>query len=278
MDSVNPLLKTTPAVEHLQLNLPGYALHYFASGTPGNELIIFLHAAFTDHCCFDGQITFFSSLYRVITLDMPGHGLSQTGSSLDTINNTIYHIKTIMELEGYEKVHLVGLSVGALIAQHFGVHFPNRVQSMTILGGYSIYAHSKELNRARRKENFKWIFKVLFSMNSFRRYVARVSAFNSTQQEKIYRMTQSFTRRSFMVMSGLGKALQPGDSIHRTYPLLLITGDKDLELSQTINKKWHQSEPQSQFVTIKDAGHCANMDNPYEFNALLMEFLSAVNK
>ena len=73
-------------VEHKELKQDGYSIHYFASGIPGKELIVFLHPAFADHRCFDKQIEYFSQDYRVITIDMLGHGLSKVEKSKDKIS------------------------------------------------------------------------------------------------------------------------------------------------------------------------------------------------
>jgi len=54
----------------------------------------------------------------------------------------------------------------------------------------------------------------------------------------------------------------------------MLSGDKDIELVQEMGKRWHNSEPTSKYQLIKNAGHCANMDNPDEFNGTLMAFIS----
>ena len=57
------------------------------------------------------------------------------------------------------------------------------------------------------------------------------------------------------------------------YPLLILSGEKDIELIQRLSKRWYNSEPTSKYHIIRDAGHCANMDNPDEFNSTLMTFI-----
>ncbi|HYF65633.1 MAG TPA: alpha/beta hydrolase, partial [Herpetosiphonaceae bacterium] len=74
MTAVEPL-------EHATLDHAGFGLHYVAQGDPRNELIIFLHPAFGDHRCFGWQIAAMAERYRVVAVDMPGHGRSQVGDS-----------------------------------------------------------------------------------------------------------------------------------------------------------------------------------------------------
>jgi len=260
-------------IEQKELKQNGYSVIYYATGDKEKELIVFLHPAFADHRCFDKQIDYFAKEFRVVTIDMLGHGLSTVEKAKDKIDHTIHHIDTILKNEGYSKAHLVGVSMGTLIAQYYALHYPDKVQSMTILGGYDINANNKEISRAQRTENIKWIFKALFSMNSFRHYVSSVSVSRPSEQASFYEMASLFTRKSFVCMSGLGNILKQRDNITVNYPLLILSGNKDLELARRMSKKWHDSEPTSKFQMIENAGHCANMDDPNTFNRIVMNFI-----
>ncbi|MBW6480413.1 MAG: alpha/beta hydrolase [Bacteroidales bacterium] len=273
MKDNNVLLEDKSSIEQKELTQNGYSIFYYATGDKENELIVFLHPAFADHRCFNKQIDYFSKEFRVVTIDMLGHGLSKVGKAKDKIDFTIHHIDTILKNEGYSKAHFVGVSMGTLIAQYYSLHNPDKVQSMTILGGYDINANNKEISKAQRSENIKWIFKALFSMNSFRRHVSSISVSNPVEQARFYEMASLFTRKSFTVMSGLGNIIKQRDNIAINYPLLILSGDKDIELAKRMSKKWHDNEPTSKFHVIENAGHCANMDNAAEFNRIVMSFI-----
>lgn len=270
------MIKIQSEIEHKELSLDGYSIHYFCSGDEAKELIIFLHPAFADHRCFDKQIDFFANDYRIVTIDMLGHGLSKVDAAKDKIDMTVNHINTIMTLEGFDKAHVVGVSMGSLIGQYYGLKYPEKVISMTVLGGYNISADNGEISKLQRKEQLKWIFKAAFSMNSFRRYVASVAVANEDEQAYFYEMAKSFSRKSFKAMAGLGNVLKKRDNIKLTYPLSIMNGEKDIELSKKAGEKWHASEPQSQYFLIENAGHCANMDNSDSFNTLLLTFIKMI--
>lgn len=274
MNQDSNVLQVENEIERKELIHNGYTFHYYASGNSNNELIVFLNPAFADHRAFDQQIDLFASNYRVITMDMPGHGLSQSGKA--KIDHTIHHIHSIMESEGCQKAHFVGVSMGSLIAQYFALHYPEKVQSLTALGGYDINTDNSELNKAQRSENIMWIFKALFSMNSFRRYVARVSVNRPEQQERFYEMANLFTRKSFLAMSGFANIVKHREDGVQNYPLLIVSGEKDLELAIRMSKKWHYENPSSEFHIIESAGHCANMDDSEAFNEIVTDFLKKV--
>jgi 3-oxoadipate enol-lactonase len=264
------LSKKSKMKEKKELTTHHHPVFYYVSGRKEYQPIVFLHPAFADHRCFDKQIEFFSAHYRVITMDMPGHGLSKPGK--DKIDATIDYINSILSAEGYEKAHLVGVSMGSLIAQYFTLHYPDKVLSLTVLGGYDINADNREVAKAQQTEKIKWIFKAIFSMNAFRRHAASMAVSKPAEQERLCEMAKHFTRKSFMVMSGLSNVVKQRENVSFDYPLLILCGDKDIELAKKMSLKWHEQSP-SQFNMIPDAGHCANMDNAESFNSIVMDFL-----
>ncbi|MDR1344173.1 MAG: GNAT family N-acetyltransferase, partial [Tannerellaceae bacterium] len=200
-------------IEHKTLAKDGYSIHYFVSGNKNGEAVDFLHPAFGDHRCFDGQIDFFAQNYRVITVDLPGHGLSQVQKSKDKIDLSAAHVSEIMQAEGKAGAHIVGVSLGSLIAQYFGLQYPDMTLSLTALGGYDISADNTEVNRAQQKEIFGTVLKMIFSMNAFRRHVASVSCADSIAQARFYEASKSFTRKSLPVMTTVNKIVRKRGSV-----------------------------------------------------------------
>ena len=163
--------------------------------------------------------------------------------------------------------------MGSLLAQYFALKHPERVLSLTVLGGYNINKENKELAKAQRKEIFKWLFKMIFSMDAFRKYVASVSLIDKAEQVRFFESASLFTRRSFVVMSGLGKIISRRENGQQPFPLLILSGEKDLALALKTSAEWHKEIKGSRFYIIEKAGHCANMDNSAKFNEILLNFI-----
>ncbi len=265
--------KVMSLIEHKQIEHNGNRIHYYTSGEKDGDVILFLHPAFANHQVFNQQIDYFSSKYKVITIDLIGHGLSYAENSSEKIDKSIDHIKLILQKEGYSKVHLVGISMGSLIAQYFALQNPNNILSLTVLGGYDINKINDDVVAFQSNEKWKWLFQALFSMDSFRKDVAAMSVTNIESQARFYEMTKQFTRKSFMIMSGLDKIIQNRENIKIDYPLLILSGENDVPLALEMAEKFHKNIPGSKYFLIKNAGHCANMDNENEFNKILMGFL-----
>ncbi len=266
------------SIEHKTLKMDGYEIHYNVSGKENNDLIIFLHPAFSDHRAFDQQIDFFSKKYRVITIDLIGHGLSKVNNSKDKIDISSKHINIIIEIERVDDAHLVGVSMGSLIAQYFALNYPEKIKSLIALGGYDINKENKEVAKAERFLNLGLIFRAIFSMKAFRKKTAERICKSERGQTLFYETTSHYKRKSFMVMQGLQNVIKDRKDIKTEYPTLILTGEFDLELSKKVAKEWHTNLDNSEYFIIENAGHCANIDESLVFNKIAKEFIDRNNE
>lgn len=267
-------VKVESSIEHKTLKMDDYEIHYFVSGKENNDLIVFLHPAFSDHRAFDQQIDFFSITYRVITIDLIGHGLSKAKGAKDKIDASSKHINEIMKIEGFEKVHIAGVSMGSLIAQYFALQYPDKIKTLTALGGYDIHKENKEVAKAQRSVNLKLVIRAVFSMKSFRKKTSQQICKSEKGQALFYETTSQYERKSFMVMQGLQNVIKDRKNIKPQYPTLILTGEFDIELSKKVAKEWHSELDNSKYYLFENAGHCANIDKPVEFNKIVIEFIN----
>jgi 3-oxoadipate enol-lactonase len=277
-DNNDIVVQIETSIEHKTLKMDGYEIHYNVSGKEHNDLIVFLHPAFSDHRAFDQQIDYFSKDYRVVTIDLIGHGLSKAKKSNNKIDASSEHILKILELEGHDRVHLVGVSMGSLIAQYFALQYTEKVKSLTALGGYDINKENKEVEKAQRASNLGLIFRAVFSMKSFRKKTAEITCITKKGQALFYESSSLYERKSFLNMQGLQNVIKDRKSIKPKYPTLILTAEFDIELAKKLAKEWHTNSDNSEYYMIKDAGHCANIDNPDDFNRYVLNFIKEKKK
>lgn len=268
------ILNKKKKVNHKQLQIEGTQIHYYVSGGSNDPCILFIHPAFSDHKAFEQQLSFFSKKHKVITIDLIGHGLSKANKSKDKIDDSTEHILQILGQEKVNRLHLVGVSIGALVAQYFAFKYPERVQSLVALGGYNIHVNNKEVEKAQRGVNLGLIFRAILSMKSFRKKVASMTCSSKKGQDLFYETTLHFQRKSFMVMQGLQNIIKDRDNIVINYPTLVLVGDEDIPLAKKMAKQWHRELENSEYNEITGAGHCANIDQPLQFNQRIESFFS----
>lgn len=129
--------------------LENTSIHYWINDTEVGSAIIFIHPAFANHTCFDTQLDYFRD-YKVITIDLIGHGKSIGKGSIE---DTALYINQIMEIEKIDKINLVGVSIGAVLVQDFANKYPDKVFSLTCIGGMiitiSIKVYKKVIQNSR---------------------------------------------------------------------------------------------------------------------------------
>lgn len=257
-----------------QKDLIGTPIRYWISGTDATESIVFIHAAFADHTSFDKQVGYFSKYYKVITLDLVGHGESVVIKKGDNINKTSDYIRRLLDDEGIDKAHLVGISIGSVLAQDFANKFPNRVDSLCCIGSYDINNFDRSIQKENSGQQMKMILKALISIKWFAQSNKLISAVTPEAQDEFYQMNLRFKKSSFRYLSGLSGLINRHKPMPRSYPLMIGYGDNDIPLAIKTANMWHDSEPTSILVAFENAGHLVNMDVPDQFNEILHQFLT----
>jgi len=103
--------------------------------------VVFIHGVGLTYEIWQPQLDFFKD-YSNLSYDILGHGkspLTKQNISFDDFSDQL--IELINELK-IEKIHLVGFSIGSLIARNFATKFNDRLKSLILLG--SIYKRSEE--------------------------------------------------------------------------------------------------------------------------------------
>jgi 3-oxoadipate enol-lactonase len=252
----------------------GMFVHYYMSGSKDREVIVLLHPAFADYKIFQEQFKGLSEKYCLIAIDMISHGKSQLGISKANMGDMSDVVNGVLSEEGVSKAHVVGVSLGSIMAQGVAKDYPALIKTVTLVGGYSIHLENKELKRKQGLEMVKWILYMLFSMKNFRKYVVNLSVHSKHGKAVFSEGIAQFSRQSFKGFQGMATIFDAiGENVD--YPLLAVYGEYDLELVKKAGRQLDDFEPNARYVEIEGAGHCANIDKPAEFNCLLDEFVSS---
>lgn len=254
-----------------EFNLENSPIVYYINDTANKEWVVFFHAAFVDHRMFEKQFEYFSGKYNLLAVDILGHGKSIKARKGDSIEKMSYWLDQIFLKHNIPAAHLVGVSLGAVFIQDFANKYENKVLSLVCFGGYNINNFDFESQKSNSKEQMKMMLKAFFSIKWFAKANKKVSAYTSEAQEEFYNLNIQFKKKSFMYLSKLQNLINKFENKQRNYKLLVGCGEHDIPMEIDIVDKWAESE-QCAKIILQGAGHCANMDNPQEFNACLLNF------
>ena len=245
---------------------------YFVNRTGQAEWILFIHAAFVNHNMFKAQFEYFENKYNILAIDIIGHGQSTDTKKGDTIDKMSKWIFDILKTENIEKVHIAGVSLGAVLAQDFANHYPYAVSSLSCFGGYDINNFDVKMKNENSAKQKLMMLKAFFSVKWFAKANKKISAYTSQAQNEFFAMNILFPKKSFMFLATLNSMVNKYKTGQRNYPLLIGCGKFDIPMELEAIRAWKSSEPDCTVVLFENAGHCVNMDVPQEFNKTMEEF------
>jgi len=112
-------------------SVDGIAIHSSAVGT--GPTIVFVHGWTCDSSSWVGQVPAFASEYRVITLDLPGHGQSQSPRdgkfSMDLFARAVEAVRADANAE---RIVLVGHSMGGTVSLSVAIKYPQRASKVVV--------------------------------------------------------------------------------------------------------------------------------------------------
>ncbi|MGE0356615.1 MAG: alpha/beta fold hydrolase [Burkholderiales bacterium] len=115
----------------------GYPAYAYGGGRafdPALPAIVFLHGAALDHSAWQWQSRYFAHHgYSVLAVDLPGHGRSP-GVPRESVEAMADWVAALVEAACVERAHLVGHSLGALVALDTALRHPARVATLSLLG------------------------------------------------------------------------------------------------------------------------------------------------
>src|SRR2546423_11591867 len=115
----------------------GIKLYYedVGNGIP----VIFVHEFAGDYRSYEAQVQYFSKHYRCVTFNARGYPPSDVPKDVAHYSQERARddIRAVLDALDIDKAHIVGLSMGAFAALHFGFAYPARALSLVIAGcGY----------------------------------------------------------------------------------------------------------------------------------------------
>jgi len=240
--------------------------------------IVFIHGVGLTKEIWEPQINFFKS-YNTLTYDLLGHGktpLKKTKVSFEDFSKQLD--KLINELN-FKKIHLVGFSLGALIARNFAFENSVKLDSLVLLG--SIYKRTEDQKRVveNRFETAK-TGKPASKQAALRRWLSEnFIKKNPDVYKKIYSILEKNNPKDFLKCYELFVNYIDDDSIFKKIKVrtLVSTGQNDVGSTPEMSKNLSKMIPDSKFVEIKGGKHLCGIECSNDVNILLKKFIEKDN-
>jgi pimeloyl-ACP methyl ester carboxylesterase len=217
--------------------------------------------------------------HRVVVPDPRGSGASDTPDEPYTPDVVAADLRAVIDDAGADRIHLVGLSMGGMIAQDFALRHPDRVKSLVLLSTFAkgdawftrLFHFRRDLIRAvGLQEHFRLFVMMIFSPHAFRAVPETVARIDGLVRERPPDERAYLRQIDFCLEHDTSSEL-PGLRL----PTLVISGAHDLLTPPELGRELAAAIPGARYEEFPLASHGLWLEHPQELAALLDEHVRA---
>lgn len=245
-------------------------------------LVVFLHGIGGNRTNWHEQVSALADAgYRAVAWDARGYGGSDDYDGPLAFPDFSADLARLLDHLGAPTAHLVGLSMGGRILQHFHHQHADRAASLTLCA--TMPGFDKTLTPEKRAEFVRMRKQPLLDGKSPRDMAPAVakSLLGPEATEKNYeRLVDSMAA---LHVESYIKTIEASvmfdhqvDLPSITCPTLLIFGGADRLAEADVGRRMHARIPGSELHVLENTGHLVNIERPEAFNRILLAFLARV--
>jgi 2-hydroxy-6-oxonona-2,4-dienedioate hydrolase len=253
----------------MQFEIKQQGKYKFVEEGEGEPLIL-LHGLFGALSNFEALIEYFRHHNKVIVPLMPLYDLDILHTS---VGGLAKFLNKFIEERGYDKIHLLGNSMGGHVGLVHVLKHPEKIKSLTLTGSSGLFENGMGDSYPKRGdyEYIKTKTELTFydPKTASKELVDEVYGIvnNRIKAIKIIALAKSAIRNN--LGSELNKIQQP---------TLLIWGNNDTITPPFVAREFNKLIPNSELYLIDKCGHAPMMEVPDEFNVILHKFLKKLNE
>lgn len=244
-------------------------------GDRTNPAILLLHGIGADHLMWHLQMDVFANEgYFVIVPDLLGHGKTEVVSSI-TLEDWNKQILDILCNYSIDRVVVVGVSMGGVIAQNFAINHEHKVNQLILSDTFCELKSLKEKMLGYSQVIGFNIFKILGSKMLLKGMTSTYKD-DFAHHAKEY-FTSSDRELNYQQLILARRAINKADFKAKLNTLsvsaLVLVGNKFGKYFVEINKKIADNLPNSKFVILDKAMDPSCLTNPQRFNEEVLSFI-----
>ncbi|WP_252504387.1 alpha/beta fold hydrolase [Sporosarcina sp. Marseille-Q4943] len=250
-------------------------IHYEEKGM--GEPLVFIHGVGLDHAMWEQQVDRLSERYRVIVYDMIGHGGSSHPPGPYSLFQFVEQLTAVVDGLGLDKIHLVGFSMGGMVAQAFALAHAEKLKTLTIMNAVAnrteeqrkaILARVEEVRKTGPEATIEPAIQRWFTRDYLHaqegivgRIRTRLQTNNATSYLAAYRLFATADQELWDKL----------DQIH--IPTLVITGEEDIGSTPEMAQQIHEKIADSELLIVPTMRHMLPVERPNIVNEAIHSFI-----
>jgi 3-oxoadipate enol-lactonase len=259
----------------LTTSFPRLAVDVSGTGEP----LVFLHGIGGNRTNWSGQLAALADQFQCIAFDFCGYGDSEDGSAKLDFFDFVDDVRRVLAEIGISRCHLMGLSMGGLVAQAYYARHPSDVSSLGLIGCRPGSAPVFENSKAFAEERTNPLDQSNDSEALANSLLPRLlgpsvgaSALEAIRQS-LARIRPDSYRKVLSARLSIAPFLRLCDI---KVPTLVMAGTHDQVAPLSQMQEMAAAIPNSILRVIPDAGHLMNIERPDLFNRHVRDFITNV--
>jgi pimeloyl-ACP methyl ester carboxylesterase len=251
-------------------------LNYKLEGD-GEETIVLINGLADDLETWVLQMDdFLAAGYRILRFDNRGIGASSKPAGSYTSRMLADDAKALVDLLGITGFHLVGVSMGGMIAQEYALAYPGDLRSAAF--GCTYAAPGPFCSRMFAMwADLAPVLGVPFVMRDVTLWAFTVPFFEQRGTELAeFETAMRYLDQPVHAYLAQLAVIQGHDTTDRlsriTAPTLVLAGAEDILIPVSLSRRIHEGIPGSEWATTK-GGHACVWEHPTEFNRIYLDFV-----
>ena len=247
------------------------------SDTGKGTAIVLLHGFLENQRMWDGFVASFSKKYRIITIDLLGHGQTECLGYVHSMEDNADMVHAVLSELRIRKAIFVGHSMGGYVALALAELYPETIKGLTLLNS-TTRADSEE----RKKNRDRAIVAVKQNYSNFIR-LSITNLFSENNRERLITEIENVKIAALKTpLQGIVASLE-GMKIRKDrevllhfapFPVLLILGQKDPVLNYEETREQIENTP-TRLVSFPD-GHMSHIENAVALEKVLLDFFKTI--
>ncbi|WP_240377501.1 alpha/beta fold hydrolase [Bacillus piscicola] len=253
----------------------GLATYWQEKGS--GEPVILIHGVGMDHTMWQYQTEFLASYYRVITYDMLGHGNSGKPGGEYKLDHYVSQLLGLMDQLSLDQAHIVGFSMGGMVAQLFGIIHPDKVKTLTFMNAVANRSEKEQQavkNRVKQveREGHQSTIDAAIDRWFNEDYRKNNPDLVEKVRERLKNNDADAYLKSYKVFAAADQEIWPQlNEIKK--PTLVITGEGDVGSTPLMAEDIHEQLSNSELVIFPGFKHMLPMENYEAVNETIFRFI-----
>ena len=228
------------------------------------------------------QVPTLSRKYQLLVFDNRGIARSSDPGGAFSTRDMAADTAALMESAGIESAHLLGYSMGGMVAQEMALNYPEKIKGLILVA-----TDCGITQRIKARPEVSRLFSQMVSLGTPEAKLAAAACLyakhtfesNTKVIERYNEVSMRFPA-SQDIMTRQWAAVTQHDACSRlqsiSSPALTLTGSEDVLIPPENAKIMAEMIPNARMSTIDDGGHLVLIEQPQQFNQAVIDFLDGL--